>query len=170
MTKAEAWDIVSGIVEDIDTEDMTQLIEHLDSLLRKQDNEENRYKNDHWLEVDAAKKLNKAAAERQVIATWYKPEEKLPPADCNTVITFSGKLKNTIYDHALGIASYFPGEGWGIDGMDENVSDRMTIEAWADLEAYGTRAVRKYRTVTRRPSRRSTTSWPSRSTGLRASH
>ena len=71
MTKAEAWDIVSGIVEDIDTEDMTQLIEHLDGLLRKQDDEENQYKNDHWLEVDAEKKLNKAAAERMVIVTWY---------------------------------------------------------------------------------------------------
>lgn len=122
MTKAEAWDIVSGIVENIDTEDMTQLIEHLDGLLQKQ--------------IDAEKKLNKAAAERQVIVTWYKPEEKHPPADCDRIITFSGKLQNAIYVHALGIASYFPGEGWMIDGMDENVSDRMTIEAWADLDPY----------------------------------
>ena len=135
MTKAEAWDIVSGIVEDIDTEDMTQLIEHLDGLLRKQDNEENQYKNDHWLKVDVME-LNKAAAERQVIVTWYKPAEKLPPVDCNTIITFSGKLQNAEYNHAFGIASYFPGEGWMIDGMDENASDRMTIEAWADLDPY----------------------------------
>lgn len=134
MTKAEAWDIVSGIVEDIDTEDMTQLIEHLDSLLRKQDNQ---YKNDDWLENDVAKKLNKSAVERQVIVTWHKPAEKLPPKDCNTIITFSGKSQNAEYKHVFGIASYFPGEGWMIDGMDENVSDRMTIEAWADLDPYG---------------------------------
>lgn len=123
MTKAEAWDIVSGIVENIDTEDMTQLIEHLDDLLRRQ--------------IDTEKKLNKAAAERQVIVTWYRPAEKVPPADYSTIITFSGKSKNVEYKHALGIASYFPGEGWMIDGMDENASDRMTIEAWADLEPYG---------------------------------
>ena len=97
MTKAEAWDIVSGIVENIDTEDMTQLIEHLDDLLRRQ--------------IDTEKKLNKAAKERQVIVTWYRPAEKVPPADYSTLITFSGKLKNDEYNHALGIASYFPGEG-----------------------------------------------------------
>ena len=135
MTKAEAWDIVSGIVEDIDTEGMTRLIEHLDDLLHKQDNEEDEF--NHRLKIDVEKKLNKAAAERQVIVTWYKPEEKLPQEDCDRIITFSGKLQNTEYNHAFGIASYFPGEGWVIDGMDENVSDRMTIEAWADLNPYG---------------------------------
>lgn len=123
MTKAEAWDIVSGIVKNIDTEGMTQLIERLDDLLRKQ--------------IDTEKKLNKAAKERQVIVTWYRPAEKDPPVDCNTIITFSGILQNAEYNHAFGIASYFPGEGWMIDGMDENASDRMTIEAWADLNPYG---------------------------------
>lgn len=81
--------------------------------------------------------MSKAAAERQVIVTWYLPKKKLPPEDEEVVITFSGKVHNVIYDHAIGIASYFPGEGWMIDGMDENASDRMTIEAWADLEPYG---------------------------------
>ncbi|MGO5314053.1 hypothetical protein ACTQ1O_06515 [Bilifractor sp. LCP21S3_A7] len=123
MTKAEAWDVVSGIVENIDADDMTQLIERLDDLLRKQ--------------IDTEKKLNKAAKERQVIVTWYRPAEKDPPADYSVIITFSGKLQNAEYNHAFGIASYFPGEGWMIDGMDENASDRMTIEAWADLNPYG---------------------------------
>lgn len=113
MTKAEAWDVVSGIVENIDTEDMTRLIEHLDDLLHKQeillhkqDNEEDEY--NHRLKIDVEKKLNKAAAERQVIVTWYKPDEKLPQEDCDRIITFSGKLQNAEYNHALGIASYFP--------------------------------------------------------------
>lgn len=94
-------------------------------------------KNDHWLETDVAKKLNKAAAERQVIVTWYRPGEKDPPEDYSTIITFSGKAKNVEYKHALGTASYFTGEGWLIDGLDEGTSDRMTIEAWADLDPYG---------------------------------
>lgn len=81
--------------------------------------------------------MSKAAAERQVIVTWYLPEKKLPPEDEEVVITFSGKVHNVIYDHAIGIASYFFGEGWLIDGMDEKESDAMTIEAWCDLDAYG---------------------------------
>lgn len=95
-------------------------------------------KNDHWLETDVAKKLNKAAAERQVIVTWYKPEEKLPPEDEYVVITFSGRRNiNQSYIHALGIGVYYQGDGWLIDGMDEIESDFMTIEAWADLAPYG---------------------------------
>ena len=104
MTKTEAWDIVSGIVENIDTEDMTQLIEHLDGLLQKQDNEENQYKNNHWLKIDVEKEPNKAAAERQVIVTWYTPEEKLPPDDGDVVVTFSGNYGQCSYRHALGLA------------------------------------------------------------------
>lgn len=46
VTKAEAWEIVSGIVDDIDAEDMTRLIERLDVLLQEQ--------------IDAENKLNKA--------------------------------------------------------------------------------------------------------------
>lgn len=73
--------------------------------------------------------MSKSAAERQVIVTWYTPTEKHPPEDCSVVITFSGRLNNIIYDHAIGLASYFPGEGWLIDGMDEEETDEMTIEA-----------------------------------------
>lgn len=82
--------------------------------------------------------MNKAEAERQVIVTWYKPEEKLPPEDEYVVITFSGRRNiNQSYIHALGIGVYYQGDGWLIDGMDEIESDFMTIEAWADLDSYG---------------------------------
>ena len=75
--------------------------------------------------------MDKAAAERQVIVTWYKPEEKLPPEDEYVVITFSGRRNiNQLYIHALGIGVYYQGDGWLIDGMDEIESDFMTIEAW----------------------------------------
>jgi hypothetical protein len=70
-----------------------------------------------------------------VIVTWYDPAEKLPPEDECVVITFSGRRNiNHSYIHALGIGVYYEGDGWLIDGMDDDESDRMTIEAWADLD------------------------------------
>jgi hypothetical protein len=73
-----------------------------------------------------------------VIVTWYDPAEKLPPEDEYVVITFTGRRNdNQYYEHALGIGMYYEGDGWLIDGMDDDESDRMTIEAWADLDAYG---------------------------------
>lgn len=82
--------------------------------------------------------MSKPVKERQVIVTWYDPAEKLPPEDEYVVITFTGRRNgHQTYEHALGIGAYYPGEGWLIDGMDEIESDLMTIEAWADLDAYG---------------------------------
>lgn len=81
--------------------------------------------------------MTKAAAERQVIVTWYTPEEKLPPDDECVVVTFSGNYGLSSYIHALGLAWYYKGEGWAIDDMGEEESDAMTIEAWCDLDAYG---------------------------------
>lgn len=82
--------------------------------------------------------MSKLAKERQVIVTWYDPAEKLPPEDEYVVITFSGRRNDNLsYEHAFGIGAYYPVEGWLIDGMDEIESDRMTVEAWADLDAYG---------------------------------
>lgn len=31
---------------------------------------------------------------------------------------------------------HYQGKGWLIDGMNEDESDRMVIEAWADLDPY----------------------------------
>ena len=81
--------------------------------------------------------MSKPVKERQVIVTWYTPDEKLPPEDESVVITFSGKINKYIsYEHAIGIGDYLPEKGWLIDGMDWEESDAMTIEAWCDLDAY----------------------------------
>ena len=73
--------------------------------------------------------------ERQVIVTWYTPEERPPEEDTYTVVTFSGHYKNITYDHALGIATWADdGCGWLLDGAPEGIS--FTVHAWADLEPY----------------------------------
>lgn len=82
--------------------------------------------------------MSKPEAERQVIVTWYTPEEKLPPEDVYAVITFSGRRNDyQSYEHAIGTGAYYSDEGWMIEGMDETESDLMTVEAWCDLDAYG---------------------------------
>lgn len=77
-------------------------------------------------------KKTKSMAVRQDIATWYTPEKKLPPEFDIVVITFSGPRRI----HALGCGSYCENEGWLIGGMDKTDSDKMTVEAWCDLEPY----------------------------------
>lgn len=80
--------------------------------------------------------MSKPVKERQVIVTWYTPAEKLPPEDECVVITFSGRNEQIEYEHALGTGVYYQVEGWRVDGMDDDESDRMTIEAWAYLDPY----------------------------------
>ena len=76
------------------------------------------------------------AIERQTIATWYTPEERMPEEGIFVVVTFSGKYKHTTYDHALGVANWFnDGCGWEVDGLPERAE--FTIDAWCDLEPYG---------------------------------
>ena len=78
-------------------------------------------------------KQTRGMAVRQDIATWYTPEEKLPPEDEIVVITFNGPR----HIHALGCGAYCEDEGWWlIYGMNETDSDKMTVEAWCDLEPY----------------------------------
>lgn len=49
--------------------------------------------------------------ERQVITTWYTPEEKLPKDDYFVIVTVSGTLRNVTYDHAFAIANYIEDDG-----------------------------------------------------------
>ena len=72
--------------------------------------------------------------ERQVIVTWYMPEEKLPPEDEDYVVTFSGKDGSITYDHVLGVGTWFGRDGWYIRELSEDAE--FTIHAWADLESY----------------------------------
>lgn len=76
--------------------------------------------------------------ERQVIVTWFTPEEKLPPEDWFCVVTYSGKDGNKGYDHALGIGAYWEDGGWYIEGLSDEAE--FTVHAWADLDPYGVKS------------------------------
>lgn len=77
------------------------------------------------------------AIERQVITTWYKPEERLPAEGVFVVATISGKSKNIMFDHALVTAEYYPKDGWCVDPFDFTLKGSwITVHAWADLEPY----------------------------------
>lgn len=76
------------------------------------------------------------AIERQVIATWYTPQEKLPPEDNHVLVTVSGSDKNTIYDHALQIGSWMDdGLGWLVEGFSDEAE--VIVHAWCDIDPYG---------------------------------
>lgn len=76
--------------------------------------------------------------ERQVITTWYKPDEKLPEDGIIVVATISGKSRSIGFDHALVTAEYYSDEGWCVDPFDFSLKGSwITVHAWADLEPYG---------------------------------
>ena len=75
--------------------------------------------------------------ERQVIVTWYRPEEKLPPEGCTVVATISGKAGNVVYEKAMAMMEWASdGCGWMAADMDVEF-DSLTVHAWCDLESYG---------------------------------
>lgn len=74
--------------------------------------------------------------ERQVITTWYKPDERVPEEGVFVVVTLSGKGPNITYDHTLKIAEYWDDEGWVIDSLDADTTE-FVVHAWCDLEPYG---------------------------------
>ena len=76
--------------------------------------------------------------ERQVIVTWYTPEEKLPPEYHSVVTSISGKIGKTRFDHALTTAMWADdGCGWIIEGYADYENADITVHAWADIEPYG---------------------------------
>lgn len=78
--------------------------------------------------------------ERQVIVTWYTPEEKLPPDGMSVPATVSGKSRGHRMDHALVMAEFYKGEGWNINDymFDQDLKGAwLKVHAWADLEPYG---------------------------------
>ena len=74
--------------------------------------------------------------ERQVIATWHRPEEKLPPEGQIVVASISGFTKHTTYDHTFALVEWY-GDGLGWELTDDNNLDEFTVHAWCDLEPYG---------------------------------
>jgi len=82
--------------------------------------------------------------ERQVIVTWFTPEEKLPEEGMLVVLSVSGHIGDNIeLDHTLKIGSYYEdGLGWDFEGVDEEREDiDITVHAWADLSPYGFKEV-----------------------------
>ena len=80
----------------------------------------------------------KGITERQVIVTWYTPEEKLPPEYISVVVSISGHVGHAHFDHALEVAEYADdGCGWMIYGMPDNEDIDITVHAWCDIEPYG---------------------------------
>ena len=78
------------------------------------------------------------AIERQVIVTWYTPEEKMPPQGKTVIITISGHGYNIDHDHVLGIAKWQDDYGWVIYAPDVVVLIwGYTVHAWCDLDPYG---------------------------------
>lgn len=76
-----------------------------------------------------------AAVERQVIVTWHKPEEKLPPAGWDEVLcTVSGHGGGIEYDHVLDFMGYSEKVGWF--PWDEYKYVEFTVHAWCDLDPY----------------------------------
>jgi hypothetical protein len=72
--------------------------------------------------------------ERQVIVTWYTPEEKLPPVGQFVIATISGKGEHITYDHSLTLAEWYE-DGWAL--TDDTKIKEFTVHAWCDLEPYG---------------------------------
>ena len=72
---------------------------------------------------------------RQLIVTWYKPEEKLPPEDQTVVCTISGKVKgqNMIYVKALFELEYDKKCGWCSEQCE---FEDLTVHGWCDLDPF----------------------------------
>lgn len=75
--------------------------------------------------------------ERQVIATWYRPEEKLPPEGWDSMLlTVSGKGEHVTFDHALTLGGYDPEIGWYLNDIDSDDLTDFTVHAWCDIDPY----------------------------------
>lgn len=75
----------------------------------------------------------KAAIERQVIVTWFTPEEKLPEEDIGVLATVTARVKNREFVRAILTVFYCKSEGWY--ELDYGFTE-LTVHAWCDLEPY----------------------------------
>lgn len=82
--------------------------------------------------------------QRQVIATWYTPEGKMPNEYESVLITMSGRIGGAIFDHVLEIAECADdGCGWEIYGVPENEDTDITVLAWCDIDPYDFESVKR---------------------------
>ena len=100
------------------------------------------------MQADDEKKVQKEKGvtemtEKQVIGTWYTPEEKLPKEGERVPCTISGSVGSWLFCRALVLGEYWEDEGWKFD-FDEAVTGEpniariraITVHAWADMEPY----------------------------------
>lgn len=80
--------------------------------------------------------MSSGAIERQVIVTWYTPEEKLPAEGITVVASISGRWENVTYDHAFALVEWF-NDGLGFTMSEVPERKGFTVHAWCDLEPYG---------------------------------
>lgn len=71
--------------------------------------------------------------ERQVIVTWYDPEEKLPEEDTIVIATVSGSGHGLTLSRTLLTMCYCKSEGWYSPDLQ---IDDITVHGWCDLEPY----------------------------------
>ena len=76
----------------------------------------------------------KAAIERQVIVTWFTPEEKLPEEDVCVLATVTATAGNKRFIRTVLPVFYCKDEGWY--ELDYGFTE-MKVHAWCDLEPYG---------------------------------
>ena len=74
--------------------------------------------------------------ERQVIATWHRPEEKLPEPGEIVIATVSGRRRNTTYDHTFMLVEWYD-DGFGWEPTDGKKLNEFVVHAWCDLKPYG---------------------------------
>lgn len=71
--------------------------------------------------------------ERQVIVTWFTPDEKAPEEDILVIATISEKAGNFKFNHAIVTLYWDENGGWW---SPEYVFETLTVHAWCDLEPY----------------------------------
>ena len=75
----------------------------------------------------------KAAINRQVIVTWFTPEEKLPEEDICVLATVTATAGNKRFIRTVLPVFYCISEGWY--ELDYGFSE-LTVHAWCDLDPY----------------------------------
>ena len=79
------------------------------------------------------KPKKKAAVERQVIVSWFTPEERTPDPDIIVQATISGSAKSIRFKRTIVPLLYSENEGWYSLDYD---FEELTVHAWCDLEPY----------------------------------
>lgn len=76
--------------------------------------------------------------ERQVIACWYTPKEKMPPEGKQVLVTASCTClingKEHLFERWMTFAELTP-FGWRINIFGRLVGN-LTVHAWCDIEPY----------------------------------